>query len=181
MRDDETAASVWAATSRAARAVTVRFAAPHVSFSMDKTSRAGNELRPSFSADSATDSRRIAPSVNAPGGTVLVVDDDASIRFLCRINLELDGWEVREAESVAQAREALAGEAVRVVLLDVRLGEESGVVLFEEIKRDHPDVRIALLTGTVDTSTLDGATPEAVIPKPFTLEELLGTVRGIAG
>src|SRR5437870_3499361 len=110
MRDDGTAASVWAATSRAARAAPVRLAAPRSSFSMNKTGRRGNEFRPSFSADSTTDSRRIAPSVNAPGGTVLVVDDDASIRFLCRVNLELDGWEVREAESVAQAREALAGE-----------------------------------------------------------------------
>ena len=148
---------------------------------MDKTGWAGNEFRPSFSADSATDSRRIAPSVNAPSGTVLVVDDDASIRFLCRVNLELDGWEVREAESVAQARELLAAETVRAVLLDLHLGDESGVTFFEEIKRDHPDVRVALLTGTVDTPTLDGATPEAVIPKPFTLDELLETVRAIAG
>ena len=119
--------------------------------------------------------------MNAPSGTVLVVDDDPSIRLLCRINLELEGFDVREADSAAQAREALAAGDLRAVLLDVHLGDESGVAFLDEIRRDHPDVRVALLTGTVDTPTLDGVTPDAVIPKPFTLDELLETVRAIAG
>jgi len=119
--------------------------------------------------------------VNPPSGTVLVVDDDAAIRLLCRINLELDGWIVREADSVARAREELDAEAIRAVLLDVHLGNESGVAFLAELKRNHPDVRVALLTGTVDAPTLDGTTPDAVIVKPFRLEELLETVRAIAG
>ena len=41
--------------------------------------------------------------------TVLVVDDDDSLRLLCRVNLELDGYRVLEAGSLAEAREALAG------------------------------------------------------------------------
>jgi len=35
--------------------------------------------------------------------TVLVVDDDASLRLLCRVNLELDGYRVLEAPDVAEA------------------------------------------------------------------------------
>src|SRR6185437_13103912 len=44
--------------------------------------------------------------------TVLIVDDDASLRLLCRVNLELDGYNVLEAPSVAAAEDALAIDVV---------------------------------------------------------------------
>jgi DNA-binding response OmpR family regulator len=119
--------------------------------------------------------------VNPPGETVLVVDDDASIRLLCRVNLELEGFEVREAGSVGEARARLATGDVHTVLLDVHLGNESGVALLEEIRRDHPSARVALLTGSVRVPPGGGASVDAVIPKPFTLEELVGTMRSLAG
>jgi two-component system response regulator PilR (NtrC family) len=119
--------------------------------------------------------------VNAPPGTALVVDDDRSIRLLCRINLELDGWAVREAASLAEARDGLAPGDVRAVLLDVHLRDGSGIAFLDEIRREHPDTRVALLTGTVDGPALDGVTPDALIPKPFTLEQLIETMRDLAG
>jgi DNA-binding NtrC family response regulator len=119
--------------------------------------------------------------VNLPGATVLVVDDDASIRLLCRINLELEGWLVREAATLAAARECLAAGDVRAVLLDVHLSDGSGTAFLEEVRHEYPGVRVALLTGTVDTPALDGVAADAVIPKPFTLDALVGTVRGLAG
>jgi DNA-binding NtrC family response regulator len=112
---------------------------------------------------------------------VLVVDDDASIRLLCRINLELEGWTVREAATLEQARQQLADGAVGVVLLDVHVGADSGVEFLEELRRDDPDTSVALLTGSVDTPTiLEGVSVDAVIAKPFTLEELTQTVRSLA-
>jgi DNA-binding NtrC family response regulator len=119
--------------------------------------------------------------LNPPGETVLVVDDDASIRLLCRVNLELEGWQVREAGSVVEARAGLAAGDVHTVLLDVHLGSESGVALLEEIRRDHPTARVALLTGSVEAPLSDRARVDAVITKPFTLDELVGTMRNLAG
>jgi two-component system response regulator PilR (NtrC family) len=115
------------------------------------------------------------------GDTVLIVDDDPAIRLLCRVNLELDGLTVAEAASIAEARARLVHGDVRAVLLDVHLGDGSGVAFLGEIRRDHRDTRVALLTGTVDVPTLDGATPDALIMKPFALDELVGTVRRLAG
>ncbi len=112
---------------------------------------------------------------------MLVVDDDASIRLLCRVNLELEGWSVREAGTLAEAREGLDAGDVRAVLLDVHLSDGSGVGFLEEIRREYPHTRVALLTGSVDTPTLDGVSPDALIPKPFTLQQLLGTMRDLAG
>lgn len=117
--------------------------------------------------------------MDPPGHTVLVVDDDQSIRFLCRVNLELDGYRVLEAAAIAQAREQVEGSDVTVVLLDVHVGSERSLDFLGELRASHPDVRVALLTGSADAPAGTGA--DAVIAKPFTLDELLQTVRELAG
>jgi DNA-binding response OmpR family regulator len=116
--------------------------------------------------------------VDSPGHTVLVVDDDASIRLLCRLNLELEGWDVLEAATLPQAREQLEAQDVRVVVLDVHVGTGNGLELLEELRRDRPDVRVAMLTGTEDIRDVGS---DAVIPKPFTIEQLTSTVANLAG
>jgi DNA-binding response OmpR family regulator len=120
---------------------------------------------------------RLLPAVDSPGHTVLVVDDDASIRMLCRLNLELDGWSVREAATLAQAREQLVLEGVDVVVLDVHVGSENGVELLRELRRDRPALKVAMLTGSDDLQDVDA---DAVIPKPFKIDQLRTTVAGLA-
>jgi DNA-binding response OmpR family regulator len=114
--------------------------------------------------------------VDSPSHTVLVVDDDGAIRFLCRVNLELDGWVVHEAEAIDQARETLATTPVDIVLLDVHVGVDSGLDFIAEIRERHPGLPIVLLTGSVGSPSLDGVDAEAVISKPFTLDQLTGTL-----
>jgi DNA-binding response OmpR family regulator len=132
--------------------------------------------------ESAPDSvtRTLARGVDSPSHTVLVVDDDPSIRFLCRVNLELDGWAVREAGTLDEARGELLEGHVGVVLLDVHVGTQSGIDYLNELRRDHPGVSVAMLTGSVGTPKLEGTRPDAVLPKPFTLEQLAETVRRLA-
>ena len=113
--------------------------------------------------------------MDSTGRTVLVVDDDASIRMLCRLNLELDGWDVREAATIREARERLEG--VDVVVLDVHLGSGSGIELLHELRHKWPDVKVAMLTGS---DRLENVDSDAVIPKPFTLEQLTSTVAKLA-
>ena len=117
--------------------------------------------------------------MDSPNHTVLVVDDDASIRFLCRVNLEMDGWTVRDAGSIDEARAELANGGVSVMLLDVHVGTKSGVDFLTEVRRDYPLLPVAMLTGSVGSPTLDGVRTDAVISKPFTLEQLTGTVRSL--
>ena len=96
---------------------------------------------------------------------VLVVDDEPSIRLLCRVNLELEGHEVLEAYSLDSARATLA--------------EEDVDVLVAECHARRPPIPVVLVTGSVDiTHGLSDA--DAVLPKPFELEELLSTVRSLA-
>ena len=111
---------------------------------------------------------------------VLVVDDEPSIRLLCRVNLELDGHEVLEADTVAIAREALAGGDIDVVILDVHLRDERSDALIVECHARQPAVPVVLVTGSADV-TMDGLSDaDAILPKPFELDELLTAVRTLA-
>jgi DNA-binding response OmpR family regulator len=111
---------------------------------------------------------------------ILVVDDDPSIRLLCRVNLELDGHEVLEADTLARAREALAGEDIDVVLLDVHLYGERSDVLITECHAQRPPVPVVLVTGSADVTQDRLGEADAILPKPFELGELLTTVTRLA-
>lgn len=107
---------------------------------------------------------------------MLVVDDDPSLRLLCRVNLELEGYRVIEAESVDAARTALDEETIDVILLDVHLGNQDGLALLPAIS--ELGGKVALLTGSPGVHLPPGAT---VIGKPFSIDELSETVRRLAG
>ena len=119
--------------------------------------------------------------MTSAGGTVLVVDDDQSIRLLCRVNLELEGLRVLEAGSTSQARELLRDEEVDVLLLDVHIGEEDGCAFLKTLRAEGSPIRVALLTGSVDLEEAARCLADCVIPKPFPLDELTQRVRELAG
>jgi DNA-binding NtrC family response regulator len=110
-----------------------------------------------------------------------VIDDEASIRLLCRVNLELDGFGVLEAGTLGDARRLLAENHVDVVLLDLHIGAQNGRELLEELLAADPPVPVALVTGSTEPASAAGVGAAAVLPKPFTIQELLETVRNLAG
>jgi DNA-binding response OmpR family regulator len=117
---------------------------------------------------------------HAAPARVLVVDDEPSIRLLCRVNLELDGHEVLEADTLAAARAIMEGGDVDVVLLDVHLHGERSDALIVECHARRPPVPVVLVTGSADI-TQDGLSDaDAILPKPFELSQLLATVRNLA-
>ncbi len=107
--------------------------------------------------------------------TVLVVDDDPSLRLLCRVNLELEGYRVVEAGDLISARAALA-DGVDAILLDVHLAHEDGLALLQPIR--ERGCAVALLTGSPGVYLPEG---ETVIGKPFSIDELTTTVRQLVG
>jgi DNA-binding response OmpR family regulator len=109
--------------------------------------------------------------------TVLVVDDDASLRLLCRVNLELDGYRVLEAPTVAEAEEMLLAEPVDVVLLDVHVGPESGIELMRRLRDRGGAPPVVLVTGSARLDADTHAEADGVVGKPFRLEELRDVVR----
>jgi DNA-binding response OmpR family regulator len=117
----------------------------------------------------------------AGSSTVLVVDDDASLRLLCRVNLELEGLRVLEAGDVAEAEALLATETVDLLLLDVHIGVDSGVDLMRSVRERGGAPPIVLVTGSVELDSKTQAEADGVVPKPFRLDELIGVVRRLVG
>jgi len=104
---------------------------------------------------------------------VLVVDDEPSIRLLCKVNLELAGYEVREAGTLEEARSAVAAEDIAVVLLDMHVGNERSESLLAELR--GRGLAVAVVTGSADLGPLRDAA-DAVLGKPFTITDLESVV-----
>jgi CheY-like chemotaxis protein len=111
---------------------------------------------------------------------VLIVDDDASLRLLCRVNLELDGYRVVDAPTVAAAEEVLAGGAVDLILLDIHIGADDGIALMRSLRQRQHEAPVVLFTGSARLDSETRAEADGVVPKPFQLEQLLGVVRELA-
>jgi DNA-binding response OmpR family regulator len=112
--------------------------------------------------------------------TVLVVEDEPSLRLLCRLNLELEGFSVLEAATLSEARSRLESSSVDVVLLDLHLGRELGQTLVAELAARTPRVPVALVTGTAELPSAEESGADAVLPKPFQIDRLVATVRSLA-
>jgi DNA-binding NtrC family response regulator len=108
--------------------------------------------------------------------SVLLVDDEASIRFAVRDYLEVQGWTVEEAVDGRSARAALRTGHPDAIVLDYRLPDGDTLTLLSEIKAVHPTLPVVVLTGhaSVDlavTAVKLGA--DHFLTKPVELATLL--------
>ena len=117
---------------------------------------------------------------NASQLTVLVVDDDASLRRTLELRLREEGYRVLTAESAEHALARLAVDPPDLVITDVRMGGMDGLALFAEIQRDQPLVPVMILTAHGNVPDAVDATRKgafAYLTKPIEASELLRQVR----
>lgn len=115
---------------------------------------------------------------------VLVVDDDPSILLLCRVNLELDGFRVLEADDGATALQLAREHQPDIVLLDLMLPDIDGFRVLRELKGDpeRRDIPVVILTARTDDqdkvrSLTDGAAEYITKPlSPFALAHVIEDV-----
>ena len=83
---------------------------------------------------------------------VLVIDDEAPIRLLCRVNLEAAGMEIIEAEDGPSGLEAARSERPDAILLDVMMPGMDGWQVLEELLDDERtnDIPIIFLTARAE-------------------------------
>ena len=112
--------------------------------------------------------------------TVLVVEDDAALRMLCRINLDLEGYRVLEADTIDRAAELVSSEPVDVVLLDLHVGERDGLELLPTLRAERPGAAVCLLSGTSVSEPPVEEGVDGFIRKPFELDVLTDTVQRLA-
>ena len=127
-----------------------------------------------------TDERDI--SVKGDGRTVLLVEDDPTVRAVTSSQLEQLGFSVEEAVDGADARAALLDiENCSLLITDIGLpGGETGIDLARDIHTSHPTVPILLMTGFTEDEVLDALPEDArfnVIQKPFQKSTLARTLK----
>jgi DNA-binding response OmpR family regulator len=88
---------------------------------------------------------------------VLVIDDEAPIRLLCRVNLEASGIEVSEAEDGKSGLEAARAERPDVILLDVMMPGMDGWQVFEQLLQDESTSRVPIVFLTARAELRDQA------------------------
>jgi two-component system response regulator HydG len=114
-------------------------------------------------------------------GSVLVVDDEASIRLTVSMLLRGEGLTVREADGVASALALLDQESFDVVITDLRLGDaEGGIDVLKAVKRGAPHAEVVLLTAFGSIASAVEAVKLGAYDyqsKPFEPDELLLVVR----
>ena len=115
---------------------------------------------------------------------VLVVDDEAPIRLLCRVNLEAEGMAVAEAEDGRQGLDAARAETPDAILLDVMMPGLDGWSVAEELLGDEATRRIPIIFLTARADIRDRARGLGVggldyITKPFNPVELATLVRDV--
>jgi two-component system response regulator MprA len=113
------------------------------------------------------------------GNLVLLVEDDRDLRELLVFALEADGYTVRSAENAVEALVQLEfGPKPSVILLNLVMPVMPGSELLEAIRRDARLARIpvVLITGA-QVPVEVGRAANAVLPKPFGLDQLAATIQ----
>ena len=77
---------------------------------------------------------------------LLLVDDHENVRFTFRLALESDGYDVDTAATVSEALAKIEERCYDVLILDLRLGVESGLTLLARLRADRIDTPVMMIT-----------------------------------
>jgi DNA-binding response OmpR family regulator len=115
---------------------------------------------------------------------VLVIDDEAPIRLLCRVNLEAEGMTVLEASDGPSGLSAAREQLPDIVLLDVMMPGLDGWGVAEALLEDEETATIPIIFLTARAEFRDRARGLDIggvdyITKPFNPVELAPLVRGL--
>lgn len=118
--------------------------------------------------------------MDEPRNTILVVDDEESIRDIVARRLQDEGY---DCETAADGKDALWKTFMRdfdLVLTDIKMPGMSGMEVLTQIANDHPDTSVVMITALAETQTAVQAMKMGAsdyVTKPFNLDDLVMRVQ----
>ena len=112
--------------------------------------------------------------------TILVVDDDKSIRDSLKMVLEFESYEVLFAENGQEALRHLTSTPLDLILLDVKMAGMDGIEVLQRVREKRVELPVIMISGHGTIETAVEATKLGAfdfIPKPLDRDKLLVTVR----
>ncbi len=118
--------------------------------------------------------------------TILLVEDEESVRRFARHALERHGFRVIEAASPEQALSlaASSAEPIALLLTDVVMPQLSGPELAGRLRQTRPELPVLYMSGYPASMVMQGGQPDAsvrLLPKPFRTADLLANIEEILG
>ncbi len=110
--------------------------------------------------------------------TVLVVDDEAGPRDALKVILR-PFFNIRSADNAQAALDVLSHESIDLITLDQKLPDRQGIDLLQDIKHDHADIEVIIITGYGSLkSAMEGIRHGAAgyLLKPFNVTELISLI-----
>ncbi|WP_321493162.1 sigma-54 dependent transcriptional regulator [uncultured Desulfobacter sp.] len=115
----------------------------------------------------------------ADAHSILVVDDELSMRQFLEMLLSKKGYTVHLAKNGKQALSSIKQKKYDLVLTDIRLGDITGLDILRAVKQEHPDTVVIMISAYATTEIGVEAMNEGAydfVPKPFDNNELCATI-----
>ncbi|MGA3284002.1 MAG: response regulator [Verrucomicrobiota bacterium] len=113
-------------------------------------------------------------------GRILLVEDDADVRMVMRGELEASGYQIWEAADGLEALNVWKTNASQIDLLltDIVMpGGLTGWDLADRLREERPNLKVVLVSGYNPDRSGKKRPQSLILPKPFSLESLIETVR----
>jgi two-component system, cell cycle sensor histidine kinase and response regulator CckA len=126
----------------------------------------------------AIEQATVVRPLTAASETILLVEDDESVRKLTKLLLETEGYTVIEAENGTSALDITSSyrSTIHLLVTDLVMPGMQGRDLAAHFRRQRPGIKVLYVTGYADEVAMGGGT---VLEKPFTPDELIRRVRAV--
>ena len=117
--------------------------------------------------------------MTADNRRILIIDDERPILLTLQALLSRHGYQVEAAATAAQGLRALKNHSPTVVLLDLQLPDAAGLEMLEQIKREHAETQVIILTAHDSLNNAIESIKRGAyhfISKPYAPEELLSLI-----
>ena len=116
--------------------------------------------------------------------TVLIVDDEDAIRNLLQESISANGYNCMVAKNGVEGLFLIQKYRINLVISDIRMSEGDGILLTKAVKKELPDLPVALMSAAIDGISENVAKKlgvECLITKPFDLDQFCGYIVDMIG